>query len=46
MFFYGAGYDQFISGKRKSVILYHIIKNTRVRFGEFNTKIPGCAQEC
>lgn len=34
---------QFIAGKWKSVILYHIIKNTCVRFGELNANIPGCA---
>ena len=34
---------QFISGKWKSVILYHLIKNPTQRFGELNEKIPGCA---
>ncbi len=33
---------QFIAGKWKSVILYHLLTNTTQRFGELNAKIPGC----
>ncbi|WP_409021683.1 winged helix-turn-helix transcriptional regulator [Dellaglioa sp. P0083] len=31
---------QFISGKWKSVILYHIFKNEVLRFSELQTKLP------
>ncbi|MCI1985146.1 MAG: helix-turn-helix transcriptional regulator [Lactobacillus sp.] len=34
---------QFIAGKWKSVILYHLLQNPTQRFGELNAKIPGCA---
>lgn len=34
---------QFISGKWKSVILYHLLKDSVVHFGELNAEIPGCS---
>lgn len=33
---------QFISGKWKSVIMYHLLNNSTQRFGQLNAKIPSC----
>ncbi|QNQ82048.1 helix-turn-helix transcriptional regulator [Lactobacillus sp. PV037] len=35
---------QIISGKWKSVILYHLIKNGTCRFSELQKKIPDCSR--
>lgn len=35
---------QIISGKWKSVILYHLIKNKVCRFGELQKKMPNCSR--
>ncbi|WDF83292.1 helix-turn-helix domain-containing protein [Lacticaseibacillus pabuli] len=34
---------QFIAGKWKSVILYHLLTNDALRFGELGARIPGCS---
>ncbi len=35
---------QIISGKWKSVILYHLIQNGVCRFGELQKKMPNCSR--
>lgn len=35
---------QIISGKWKSVILYHLFKNEVMRFNDFDKKINGCSK--
>ncbi|WP_395319874.1 winged helix-turn-helix transcriptional regulator [Fructilactobacillus frigidiflavus] len=35
---------QFIAGKWKSVILYHLLKNKVLRFNELESKISGCSK--
>lgn len=35
---------QFIAGKWKSVILYHLLTNPTQRFGELGARIPGCSE--
>ncbi|WP_429971088.1 winged helix-turn-helix transcriptional regulator [Fructilactobacillus sp. Tb1] len=35
---------QIISGKWKSVILYHLFENKVLRFNDFDRKIPACSK--
>ncbi|TPR20136.1 transcriptional regulator [Apilactobacillus timberlakei] len=35
---------QIISGKWKSVILYHLLKNDVMRFNDFTKRISGCSK--